>query len=92
MFAVLPGVKDVERLPTASTCHNTLKLPNCECGPREMSVDFEVQNQGIITDFLGCVAVDVIKLCGSPSAFQVFFIPELIADNSCKAMAAVHES
>ena len=26
-LAMLPGVKDEERLPTASTCFNTLKLP-----------------------------------------------------------------
>ena len=26
-LALLPGVKDEERLPSASTCFNTLKLP-----------------------------------------------------------------
>jgi len=29
LFAVI-GAKDVDRLPSASTCYNTLKLPNCE--------------------------------------------------------------
>jgi len=32
MFAILPGAKDVDRLPSASTCYNMLKLPNCACG------------------------------------------------------------
>lgn len=26
----MPGARDVDRLPSASTCYNTLKLPNCE--------------------------------------------------------------